>query len=404
MEIDNDENLNTNKKEELKKDTQIQPESNIENCNSSFSKKSKESEPKDENDKDKSVIELFLKKKLGKITPTLYIEYPKKNDMSPLLKLDLENITNILNKFGKINFIEIYHLICLVQYDTFLSAYSCLKYFEKINKEKEKNIICRWFEETDEEIVVENIFSKIKKLKPYEIVENINKSMKDYYTKKEKNSSFSEIQDDDENTEKENILTDAISQLEYYSIFSLSQKAQKEFNELIAMNKKRGIKNMELSYNLNPKELSMNNISKLNMNNNTEKSNIKYICKFYLQIEGDKEFQVIKRIIGAKGNNLKRIIDYCSKGPGGVYMPDAIKLKLKGIGSGYKEREGDKKEPLYLCVISKYQDKYKKACSFVIELIINIYEEYKRFCERKKKTPISNLNIQKIEYISTRGY
>ena len=228
--------------------------------------------------------------------------------------------------------------------------------------------------------------------------------MKDYYIKKEKNSSYSEIQDDDENTEKENILTDPISQLEYYSIFSLSQKAQKEFNELVTMNKKRGVKNMELSYNINPKELSMNNISKLNMNNNTEKSNIKYICKFYLQIEGDKEFQVIKRIIGAKGNNLKRIIDYCSKGPGGVYMPDAIKLKLKGVGSGYKEREGDKKEPLYLCVISKYQDKYKKACSFVIELIINIYEEYKRFCERKKKTPISNLNIQKIEYISTRGY
>ena len=76
----------------------------------------------------------------------------------------------------------------------------------------------------------------------------------------------------------------------------------------------------------------MNNMFKSNMNTNTEKSNIKYICKFYLQIEGDKEFQVIKRIIGAKGNNLKRIIDYCSKGPGGVYMPDAIKLKLKGVG------------------------------------------------------------------------
>ena len=401
MEIDNEENQN---KENNEKKSQIKPESNEENNNSPISKKSKDLEPKGKQEKEKSEIESYLSKKLGKIAPTLYIEYPKKNDMSPLIKLDLENLKNVLNKFGKIDFIEIYHLICLVQYDSFLSAYSCLKYFEKINKDKETKIICRWFEEKDEEIVIEDIFSKIKKLKPYEIVDNINKSMKDYYTKKEKNSSFSEIQDDDENTEKENILTDAISQLEYYSIFSLSQKAQKEFNELIAMNKKRGIKNMELSYNLNPKELSMNNMFKSNMNTNTEKSNIKYICKFYLQIEGDKEFQVIKRIIGAKGNNLKRIIDYCSKGPGGVYIPDAIKLKLKGVGSGYKEKEGDKKEPLNLCVISKYQDKYKKACSFVIELIINIYEEYKRFCERKKKTPISNLNIQKIEYISTRGY
>ena len=401
MEIDNEENKN---KENNEKKSQIKSESNEEKNNSPISKKSNDLDQKKEKDKDKSEIESYLSKKLGKIAPTLYIEYPKKNDMSPLIKLDLENIKNVLNKFGKIDFIEIYHLICLVQYDSFLSAYSCLKYFEKINKDKETKIICRWFEEKDEEIVIEDIYSKIKKLKPYEIVDNINKSMKDYYTKKEKNSSFSEIQDDDENTEKENILTDAISQLEYYSIFSLSQKAQKEFNELIAMNKKRGIKNMELSYNLNPKELSMNNMFKSNMNTNAEKSNIKYICKFYLQIEGDKEFQVIKRIIGAKGNNLKRIIDYCSKGPGGVYIPDAIKLKLKGVGSGYKEKEGDKKEPLNLCVISKYQDKYKKACSFVIELIINIYEEYKRFCERKKKTPISNLNIQKIEYISTRGY
>ena len=401
MEIDNEENQN---KENNEKKSQIKSESNEEKNNSPISKKSNDLDQKKEKDKDKSEIESYLSKKLGKIAPTLYIEYPKKNDMSPLIKLDLENIKNILNKFGKIDFIEIYHLICLVQYDSFLSAYSCLKYFEKINKDKETKIICRWFEEKDEEIVIEDIYSKIKKLKPYEIVDNINKSMKDYYTKKEKNSSFSEIQDDDENIEKENILTDAISQLEYYSIFSLSQKAQKEFNELISMNKKRDIKNMELSYNLNPKELSMNNMFKSNMNTNTEKSNIKYICKFYLQIEGDKEFQVIKRIIGAKGNNLKRIIDYCSKGPGGVYIPDAIKLKLKGVSSGYKEKEGDKKEPLNLCVISKYQDKYKKACSFVIELIINIYEEYKRFCERKKKTPISNLNIQKIEYISTRGY
>ena len=228
--------------------------------------------------------------------------------------------------------------------------------------------------------------------------------MKNYYMKmQDKNQDFSEILDDDENNEKENILTDGIAQLEYYSIFCLSKKAQKEFNEIVSLNKSRGIKNMELSYNINPRELNMNNnLTQFNVNN--EKGNIKYICKFYLQIESDKDFQVIKRVIGAKGCNLKRIIDYCSKGPGGVYVPDAIKLKLKGIGSGYREKDGDKKEPLNLCVISKYQDKYKKACSFVIELIINIYEEYKRFCERKKKSPISNLNIQKVEYISTRGY
>ena len=406
MEIENENN--TPLKEEQKKEssTQQNPDKIIEDSEkkeelkNDINQGAKPESKEDEN----SQIESFLKKKFNKVTPTIYIEYPKTKDILPISKLDLENLKNILNKFGKINFIEIYHLISLVQYDTFLSAYSCIKYFEKISKNKQDKIICRWFEEKDEEIVSEDILAKIKKLKPYEIVDNINKSMKNYYMKKqEKNNEFSEIQDDDENNEKENILTDGIAQLEYYSIFCLSKKAQKEFNEIISINKARGIKNMELSYNINPRELNMNNnATQVNINNN-EKGNIKYICKFYLQIEGDKDFQVIKRIIGAKGCNLKRIIDYCSKGPGGVYVPDAIKLKLKGVGSGYRERDGDKKEPLNLCVISKYQDKYKKACSFVIELIINIYEEYKRFCERKRKDPINSLNIQKVEYISTRG-
>ena len=403
MEIENEDN--TPLKDEKQKENSVQQDSNIQNQNNNIKNNITNSEANEEPDEEKAKIETFLKKKFNKITPTLYIEYPKTKDYSPLLKLDLENLKNILNKFGKINFIEIYHLISLVQFDTFLSAYSCIKYFEKISQNKEDKIICRWFEEQDEEIVTEDILSKIKKLKPYEIVDNINKSMKNYYMKKqEKNQEFSEILDDDENNEKENILTDGIEQIEYYSVFCLSKKAQKEFNEIVSLNKSRGFKNIELSYNINPRELNMNNnnITQLNINNN-EKGNIKYICKFYLQIEADKDFQVVKRVIGAKGCNLKRIIDYCSKGPGGVYVPDAIKLKLKGVGSGYKEKEGDKKEPLNLCVISKYQDKYKKACSFVIELIINIYEEYKRFCERKKKNPVSNLNIQKVEYISTRG-
>ena len=370
-------------------------------------KKENEEEPKKEEDKldfnkPNESLETYLKRKTGKISPTIYIEYPKSNDTSPLSKLDLDNLKTFLLKFGKISFIEIYRLIALVQFETFLSAYSCIKYFEKSNTNKEVKIICRWYEERDEEIITNDINTKIRKLKPYEIVENINKTMKNYYLKKkEKNSNFSDIQEDDENNIKENILTDSISQLEYYSLFSLTPKAQKEFNDMVSLNKNRGLQNLESSNLQNNKDLNMNNLSQVNEKSNT---NIKYICKFYLQIEGDREFQIVKRIIGAKGSNLKRIIDYCSKGPGGIYIPDAIKLKLKGVGSGYREREGDKKEPLNLCVISKYQDKYKKACSFVIELIINIYGEYKRFCERKGKKPINNLNIQKAEYISTRGY
>ena len=390
---------------------EMQIEDESKNQNQKEEQNPKEEEPKKEEEKmniekenQNESIEIYLKKKTGKISPTIYIEYPKSEEISPLSKLDSENLKTFLIKFGKITFFEIYRLIALVQFETFLGAYSCIKYFEKINMNKKEKIICRWFEEKDEEIINNDISSKIRKLKPYEIVENINKSMKDYYLKKkEKITNFSDIQEDEENI-KENILTDSISQLEYYSLFALTQKAQKEFNEMVSINKNRGFQNLESSNIQNNKDINTINISQTNTINEKSNTNIKYICKFYLQIEGDKEFHIVKRIIGTKGSNLKRIIDYCSKGPGGVYVPDAIKLKLKGVGSGYREREGDKKEPLHLCVISKYPDKYKKACSFVIELIINIYGEYKRFCERKGKKPISNLNIQKAEYISTRGY
>ena len=389
---------------------EVEPENESKKPNEEENSKKEESKKEEEKIQNETkdpneAIEIFLKKKTGKISPSIYIEYPKTTDTNPLSKLDSENLKTFLLKFGKISFLEIYRLIALVQFETFLGAYSCIKYFEKINTEKEEKIICRWYEEKDEEIITNDINSKIRKLKPYEIVENINKSMKDYYMKKkEKISNFPDIQEDEENSIKENILTDSISQIEYYSIFALTPKAQKEFNEMVTINQNRGLQNLESSNIQNNKDTNVINLSQTNTTNEKSNINIKYICKFYLQIEGDKEFQIIKRIIGAKGSNLKRIIDYCSKGPGGVYVPDAIKLKLKGVGSGYREREGDKKEPLYLCVISKYPDKYKKACSFVIELIINIYGEYKRFCERKGKKPINNLNIQKAEYITTRGY
>ena len=389
---------------------EVEPENESKKPNEEENSKKEESKKEEEKIQNETkdpneAIEIFLKKKTGKISPSIYIEYPKTTDTNPLSKLDSENLKTFLLKFGKISFLEIYRLIALVQFETFLGAYSCIKYFEKINTEKEEKIICRWYEEKDEEIINNDINSKIRKLKPYEIVENINKSMKDYYMKKkEKISNFPDIQEDEENSIKENILTDSISQIEYYSIFALTPKAQKEFNEMVTINQNRGLQNLESSNIQNNKDTNIINLSQTNTTNEKSNINIKYICKFYLQIEGDKEFQIIKRIIGAKGSNLKRIIDYCSKGPGGVYVPDAIKLKLKGVGSGYREREGDKKEPLHLCVISKYPDKYKKACSFVIELIINIYGEYKRFCERKGKKPINNLNIQKAEYITTRGY
>lgn len=81
-----------------------------------------------------------------------------------------------------------------------------------------------------------------------------------------------------------------------------------------------------------------------------------------------------------------------------------MKLRLRGKGSGFKEgpRQEESNEPLHLCISSRYFDKYQTACNHVQELIMNVYEEYKRFCEKNKKEPKPDLQVKKIETVTGR--
>lgn len=65
-----------------------------------------------------------------------------------------------------------------------------------------------------------------------------------------------------------------------------------------------------------------------------------------------------------------------------------------------KYKESD--EPLHLCISSKFLDKYKLACNQVQELVSNVYEEYKKYCEKTNKIPVACLAIRKEEGISSR--
>ncbi len=44
-------------------------------------------------------------------------------------------------------------------------------------------------------------------------------------------------------------------------------------------------------------------------------------------------------------------------------------------------------------------DKYRHACILVSELLITLYEDYKRFCDKFYKDPMNNLTIKKVETI-----
>jgi hypothetical protein len=337
-------------------------------------------------------INQYIQKKFNIIVPGIYLEY-KEDNQTKISTLDYEDLYNFLSNFGDVKYLEIEKNIAIVIYNSFKDAYSFI-YYSNINPLK--NIIIRWYKQEDEKIIKEILKKKIKKLTFGEIVDNINNSMLHNYNVNNKIDNIIKnyekpnlhLKDND----IENISSNSIGQYSYYSHFSISPQSIKELNKLIIQNSKR-----ETFDNLN--NYKYHNY----FENNNEKgvTNAKYICKFFIQIEKDNDFQVVKRLIGSKGINIKRIIDYCSRSNNG-YISDSIKLKLKGKGSGYKERPygRESEEPLNLYVTSKYLDIYKKACNFVHELIINIYEEYKRFCERNGKIPISNLTIQKVESIA----
>jgi len=109
----------------------------------------------------------------------------------------------------------------------------------------------------------------------------------------------------------------------------------------------------------------------------------KYTCRFLIGIENDKEFQVARRIIGAKGANMKRIV-----------RQTEAKLRLRGMGSGYFEGTGQKEssEPLQLCVSCTSAEGYKTAVRQVEELLKRVYDEYKQYC-RDGGRPVPDLQI-----------
>ena len=133
----------------------------------------------------------------------------------------------------------------------------------------------------------------------------------------------------------------------------------------------------------------------------------KYTCRYDIQIPNEREFQVARRLIGAKGCNMKRIISQCQKNM--PQVSEVVKLRLRGKGSGFKEgpKQEESKEPLHLCISSRFYQQYTLACQQIEQLLLNVYEDFKKHCERTKKDIRSNngggiLQIKKFETVTGR--
>ncbi|MCQ2817819.1 MAG: hypothetical protein MJ252_11190 [archaeon] len=127
---------------------------------------------------------------------------------------------------------------------------------------------------------------------------------------------------------------------------------------------------------------------KFTQNKSTEEKT-KYTCKYKILIPNEPKFQVVRKIIGKQGCNMKKILDSCTKmnlNKG----TNSIKLRLRGKGSGHKEGPQSKEssEPLHLCISAKNKESLNVASMLAEELLNKIYEEYKQYCYNNMITPL----------------
>ena len=108
--------------------------------------------------------------------------------------------------------------------------------------------------------------------------------------------------------------------------------------------------------------------------NSTRDYQFKYVSRYIVQIENEKNFPVTKMIIGNKGNLLRQILlDNCIN-----YGDYTTKIRLRGKGSGYKEgpKNEESKDPMELCISSLNMLSYMRCSQAIENLLLHVYYQY----------------------------
>ena len=147
--------------------------------------------------------------------------------------------------------------------------------------------------------------------------------------------------------------------------------------------------------------------------NSTRDYQFKYVSRYIVQIENEKNFPVTKMIIGNNGMLLRTIIyENCIK-----YGDNTTKIRLRGKGSGYKEgpNNEESKEPMELCISSLNVFTFSKCSNAIESILLRIYYQYylyqcKKYLENNNKNnnnnnilPISMKKILKYHYVVNRN-
>lgn len=228
-----------------------------------------------------SDMEMLIQTKYQVFVPALYFEYKPANLSSDFKGWDYDDLWDFFSNFGEVDTLDINGRIAIILFKCFIDAYAALEYLKSSNnlKEEEKNNLnVRWYNQRDESIIFQQAEQKFMKLKPNRVIDNLS------HNSTNSNEGYMSI---NPYKSPEKPFANAKQQYNYYSSYTLKPQARAEFNDVMQVHKH----------------------NKNHWNNEEEKcfshadkslSSGKYTCKFEIMIENDTEFQVARRIIGAK--------------------------------------------------------------------------------------------------------
>lgn len=246
-------------------------------------------------------IESLIQKQYNVFVPALIFEYRPTNNIREFCGWDFEDLSEFFSHFGDIEILEIYGKLSIVVFKKFLDAYSCKEFLQNTSnfKDTEKdNFIIRWFTQEDEGYSSEILRTKLKKYTPNQIVDYINSSHtwnnnSNFNNQMNFGNYYNNYNNNNTAMHNEMFPVSLNSQYNYYSTMTLSPNAKSEFNSVINSS------NMQQSNNFN-----MGNYQgyEEDIKSASDKGllNGKYTCKFEILIENENEFQVARRLIGAK--------------------------------------------------------------------------------------------------------
>jgi hypothetical protein len=237
-------------------------------------------------------VENFIQQQFGIFVPGLVFEYRPKEAKKEFSGWDYEDLIDFFSQFGDIELLEVCGKSTIILFKTFIDAYSSKEFLENSEnfKEAEKNnFLVRWYSLEDEIFISEAMREKLKRFTPHQQVENLSSFLwkKGNQPSAMLNLNYYNNFNGLTNTPLEQNFNNSLAgQYNYYASYSLNPKAREEFSNLINSSTPGYTSNLDEDAKFNSGEKFL--------------QNGKYTCKFEIQIENDNEFQVARRLIGAK--------------------------------------------------------------------------------------------------------